>query len=127
MWGRDAFEVFLNSQPERVSHYFEFEVAANNQWIDLEIDKTEEPFNDASWNSGFEHATRIEARRHLWTAEMRIPLAAMNVREVLATARQRVLLSRSSPQAVYASRQSKGAAGPRYEVHARPRNSKRRR
>ena len=40
LWDRDVVEVFLNPQPERVNHYYEFEVAPNNQWIDLEIDKT---------------------------------------------------------------------------------------
>jgi hypothetical protein len=82
LWNRDVVEVFLNPQPERMNHYFEFEVAPNNQWIDLEIDKTRNPFNDASWNSGFEHATRIDADRHVWTAEMRIPLTAMNVKQL---------------------------------------------
>jgi len=72
-------EVFLNPQPERVDHYYEFEVAPNNQWVDLEIDKTKEPFNDASWNSGFEHAARIDAKNHIWTTEMRIPIESMNV------------------------------------------------
>ena len=81
LWDRDVVEVFLNPQPERVNHYFEFEVAPNNQWIDLEIDKTKDPFNDASWNSGFEHAARIVAEHHVWTTEMRIPLAAMNVKD----------------------------------------------
>jgi Carbohydrate family 9 binding domain-like len=80
LWDRDVVEVFLNPQPERVNRYFEFEVAPNNQWIDLEIDKTKDPFNDASWNSGFEHATRIDAEHHVWSAEMRIPLAVMNVK-----------------------------------------------
>jgi len=82
LWDRDVVEVFLNPQPERMNHYFEFEVAPNNQWIDLEIDKTRDPFNDDSWNSGFEHATRIDAEHHVWTAEMRIPLAAMNVKQL---------------------------------------------
>ena len=82
LWNRDVVEVFLNPQPERMNHYFEFEVAPNNQWIDLEIDKTRNPFNDASWNSGFEHVTRIDARHHVWTAEMRIPLTAMNVKQL---------------------------------------------
>ena len=82
LWNRDVVEVFLNPQPERMNHYFEFEVAPNNQWIDLEIDKTRNPFNDASWNSGFEHATRIDAEQHVWTAEMRIPLTAMNVKQL---------------------------------------------
>jgi len=81
LWDRDVVEVFLNPQPDHVNHYFEFEVAPNNQWIDLEIDKTKDPFNDASWNSGFEHATRIDAEHHLWTTEMRLPLAAMNVKD----------------------------------------------
>jgi len=77
LWNRDVAEVFLNPQPERISHYYEFEVAPNNQWIDLEIEKKNSPFNDASWNSGFEHATRIDTENHVWTAEMRIPLSAV--------------------------------------------------
>lgn len=81
LWDRDVVEVFLNPQPERMNHYFEFEVAPNNQWIDLEIDKAKDPFNDPSWNSGFEHATRIDAEHHVWATEIRIPLAAMNVKD----------------------------------------------
>lgn len=82
LWNRDVAEVFLNPQPERISHYYEFEVAPNNQWIDLEIEKKNEPFNDASWNSGFQHATRIDDENHVWMAEMRIPLRSMNVQTV---------------------------------------------
>src|SRR5437867_7699003 len=82
LWDRDVVEVFLNPQPERVNHYYEFEVAPNNQWIDLEIDKTKNPFNDAAWNSGFEHATRIDAKNHVWTAEIRIPISSMNVHAI---------------------------------------------
>jgi hypothetical protein len=96
LWDRDVVEVFLNPQPDHVSHYFEFEVAPNNQWIDLEIDKTKEPFNDASWNSGFEHATRIEAKQHVWTTEMRIPLAAMSVKEIPTGAEWRVNFFRAA-------------------------------
>lgn len=83
LWDRDVAEVFVNPQPERVSHYYEFEVAPNNQWIDLEIDKTKVPFNDAGWNSGFAHATRIgqsgDPAGRVWTCEMRIPVAALGV------------------------------------------------
>jgi cellulose/xylan binding protein with CBM9 domain len=96
LWDRDVVEVFLNPEPDRVNHYFEFEVAPNNQWLDLEIDKTKDPFNDASWNSGFEHATRIDAEHHTWTAEMRIPLASMNVREIRPGAQWRVNLFRAA-------------------------------
>jgi len=53
LWNRDVVEVFVNPQPERVNHYYEFEVSPNNQWIDLEIDKDKDPFNDAGWDAGF--------------------------------------------------------------------------
>ena len=43
LWNRDVVgEVFLNPRPDRVTHYYEFEVAPNNQWIDLEIEKNED-------------------------------------------------------------------------------------
>lgn len=77
LWERDVVESFIAPDPERPSHYFEFEVAPNNQWIDLEINLTQQPFNNAHWNSGFEHATRVDAARHLWTSEWRIPLSSL--------------------------------------------------
>jgi hypothetical protein len=79
LWERDVVETFLNPKPEDPSHYYEFEVAPTNQWIDLEIHLHRHPFNNAKWNSGFEHATRIDAAHHIWTAEIRIPVAAMKV------------------------------------------------
>lgn len=79
LWNKDVAEVFLNPQPERLWHYYEFEVAPNNQWIDLEITGKGIEAHDAKWNSGFEHATHVDAQNHIWTAEMRIPLSAMNV------------------------------------------------
>src|SRR5690242_7906583 len=96
LWDRDVVEVFLNPQPERVNHYFEFEVAPNNQWIDLEIDKTKDPFNDASWNSGFEHATSINAKNHIWTVEMRIPVSSMNLSAIRPGAEWRVNFFRAA-------------------------------
>jgi hypothetical protein len=80
LWNRDVVEVFLNPQPERFNHYYEFEVAPNNQWIDLEIDLDKTPFNSAAWNSDFEHATRIDASNQTWTCEMRIPITAMGAK-----------------------------------------------
>lgn len=84
LWDRDVVEVFLNPQPERLNHYFEFEVAPNNLWIDLEIDLDKNPFNDAGWDSHFEHITRIDAQKHSWTCEMRIPVSALGVASPLA-------------------------------------------
>ena len=84
LWERDVVEIFLNPQPERLRHYYEFEVAPNNLWIDLEIDLDKTPFNDPKWDSGFEHATQIDAQNHVWTCEMRIPVAAMKGTKPLA-------------------------------------------
>jgi hypothetical protein len=78
LWDRDVVEAFIAPDPARSSHYFEFEVAPNNQWVDLEIDLSRQPFNSAQWNSGFEHATRVDAVRHLWTSEWRIPVASLS-------------------------------------------------
>jgi hypothetical protein len=79
LWNKDVAEVFLNPQPERLWHYYEFEVAPNNQWVDLDITGQGIGTHDAKWNSGFEHATHLDSKNHIWTMEMRIPLSSMNV------------------------------------------------
>ncbi|MCE5309067.1 MAG: carbohydrate-binding family 9-like protein [Acidobacteriales bacterium] len=77
LWDRDVVEVFVNPVPVRIHHYYEFEVAPNNQWIDIDVDlKRDSPW-DWSWRSGFAHATRIDTKRKLWTCEMRIPVLSM--------------------------------------------------
>lgn len=96
LWNRDVVEVFLNPEPKRVSHYYEFEVAPNNQWIDLEIEKTKTPFNDAAWNSGFEHATKIDEKNHLWLTEMRIPLLSVGVEKISSGDQWRVNFFRAA-------------------------------
>jgi hypothetical protein len=95
LWNRDVVEVFINPQPERVNHYYEFEVSPNNLWIDLEIDKDQSPFNDASWNSHFDHATRIDAEHHIWTCEMRIPVESMGAKGISPGAEWRLNLFRA--------------------------------
>lgn len=95
LWNRDVVEVFINAQPERVNHYYEFEVSPNNLWIDLEINKDHSPFNDASWDSGFDHATHIDAEHHTWTCEMRIPVAALGASEITAGAEWRLNMFRA--------------------------------
>jgi len=90
LWNRDVVEVFINPQPERFQHYYEFEVSPNNQWIDLEIDLEKTPFNDAHWDSHFEHATRINKQSRVWTCEMRIPVSSMSVDQINAGTEWRV-------------------------------------
>jgi Glycoside hydrolase 123, catalytic domain/Carbohydrate family 9 binding domain-like/Glycoside hydrolase 123 N-terminal domain len=95
LWNRDVVEVFINAQPERVNHYYEFEVSPNNLWIDLEINKDQSPFNDANWDSGFDHATRIDREHHIWICEMRIPVAALGAKEIFAGAEWRLNMFRA--------------------------------
>jgi hypothetical protein len=74
---RDVVEAFINPQPERFRHYYEFEMAPNNQWWDIEIDLTKH--GNIDWDSHFDHATKIDAEHKIWTLEMRIPVKPMNV------------------------------------------------
>lgn len=98
LWERDVVEVFVNPQPERMNHYYEFEVSPNNQWIDLEIDKTRDPFCDAAWDSRFTHATRVEAKSRLWNCEMRIPLESLCVDKILPGSEWRINFFRADGQ-----------------------------
>jgi len=104
LWNRDVAEVFLNPQPERLTHYYEFEVAPNNQWVDLEITRGAQPNHDASWNSGFEHAVRVDAKKHLWMVEMRIPLPPIGASEIKPGTEWRVNFFRAAGQGQDAQR-----------------------
>ena len=73
----DVVEAFINPQPERFRHYYEFEMAPNNQWWDIEIDLTKH--GNIDWDSHMDHVTRIDAAHKIWTLEMRVPVKPMNV------------------------------------------------
>jgi len=79
LWDRDVVEVFLNPRPDQLHQYFEFEVAPNGQWVDLDIDLRKDLFYDHTWDSGFQHATRIDPVARIWMCEMKIPTAAVHV------------------------------------------------
>ena len=95
LWDRDVVEAFINPNPERINHYYEFEVSPNNLFIDLEIDKDKTPFNDAHWDSHFEHATHIDPAQHIWTCEMRIPVDTMGVQKISVGDKWRLNLFRA--------------------------------
>lgn len=95
LWEKDVVESFINPQPEHPSHYYEFEVAPTNQWIDLEIDLDRTPSGNPKWNSGFKHATRIDPARHVWTSEWRIPAQSMKVERIRPNAEWRLNFYRS--------------------------------
>lgn len=79
LWDRDVVEAFINPFPERMNTYWEFEVAPNNQWIDLAINLDQDPVLAADWDSGFVHATRVDEDRKEWACEMAIPVSSMGI------------------------------------------------
>jgi hypothetical protein len=77
LYVRDVVEAFINPQPERFRHYYEFEMAPNGQWWDIEIDLTKG--GNIDWDSHFDHVTRVDAENKVWVLEMRIPVRSMHV------------------------------------------------
>jgi hypothetical protein len=94
LWNRDVVEAFINPHPESFLHYYELEVAPNNQWIDLEIDLSKTPMNDAGWDSHFDHATKVDAEHKMWTVEMRIPASSMKANAIRSGDEWRINLYR---------------------------------
>jgi hypothetical protein len=77
LWEKDVVEAFIGADFDDIDSYKEFEVAPNNDWLDLDIGRRSKKV-DWAWNSGWQHATQNNASRKVWTCEMRIPLASID-------------------------------------------------
>jgi hypothetical protein len=75
LWERDVVEAFIAPDPARNNHYSEYEVAPNGEKLDLLLRL---PDKDFQWNSGFETAVRIDDQKHLWYAEIRVPMSSLS-------------------------------------------------
>ena len=85
LWNWNVAEVFIGSDFADIKRYKEFEVSPHNEWIDLDIDLNKPHHEDGwKWNSGFEHAARIDEKSHVWYMAMRIPFKALDGRPVKA-------------------------------------------
>lgn len=61
LWDRDVCEIFLAPDKYESRKYFEFEIAPNGEWIDLEIfQKPDERITDFEYVSGMQSAAKIE-------------------------------------------------------------------
>lgn len=92
LWDRDVVEVFLGADHNNINRYAEFEVAPTNERLDVTIDLPNKNFD---WNSGFASAVRIDTAAHLWTAEIRIPIASFSSKPPAPNTRYRLNLFRS--------------------------------
>lgn len=78
LWNWNVAEVFIGSDFQNIRRYKEFEISPQGEWVDLDIDLDKPHHEDGwLWNSGFEHAARIDESRHIWYAALRIPLVAL--------------------------------------------------
>jgi hypothetical protein len=93
LWDRDVVEVFLGPDPQRLSHYAEFEVAPTGEQLDVLVDL---PDKDFPWSARFEAAVNVDERRKVWTTELRIPLAALRAHPPKVGERWRLNLYRHS-------------------------------
>jgi hypothetical protein len=81
LWNWDVAEVFIGSDFSDIKRYKEFEVSPQGEWIDLDVDLHKPHHEDGwTWNSGFEAAARIDEKKHVWYAAMRIPFSAIDAR-----------------------------------------------
>jgi hypothetical protein len=80
LWKWNVAEVFIGSDFHNIKRYKEFEVSPQSEWVDLDIN-LDNPHHEEGWvwNSGFQHAARMDASKHIWYAAIRIPFAALDV------------------------------------------------
>ena len=93
LWEKDVVEAFVGPDPQRPNHYAEFEVAPTGEKLDVLVDL---PDKDFAWRSGCEAAAKLDRRAKVWTAELRIPLAALASTKPTPGTRWRLNLYRHS-------------------------------
>ncbi len=91
LWDRDVVEFFCAPNPALLTHYTEYEWAPNNEALDLRLRR---PDADFGWSSGMEWQVWVDVKRRVWTAEVRIPLAALSETAPTAGTRWRANLYR---------------------------------
>ena len=74
LWDRDVAEAFLQPDPSRPRYYQEFEVSPNGMWIDLDIF----PGGLSDLKSGLRRSVWLDPEQHTWTAELAIPMVALD-------------------------------------------------
>ena len=84
-------EAFIGDDLQKITRYTEFEVAPSNERLDVKLDSPEKDF---AWDSRFESAIKIDEPRHVWTAEVRIPLQKLSATKPSAGTRWRLNLYR---------------------------------
>jgi alpha-galactosidase len=78
LWDRDVAEVFLQPDLSLPRSYWEFEVAPNGKWIDLDIALGEKPpGHKGDPRSGIKVRTQVAEAKKVWTADMALPMRTL--------------------------------------------------
>jgi hypothetical protein len=72
LWDYDVVELFIGADFDNIQRYKEYEVSPQNEWVDLDIRKDENKY-DQKWNSGMQSAVRVDNENKVWYCVMRIP------------------------------------------------------
>ena len=77
LWDRDVCEIFIAPDASQKNKYFEFEIAPNGEWIDLDIEilASQERKTDWDYKSGMTSAARIEKDKVVMA--IKIPFASL--------------------------------------------------
>jgi Carbohydrate family 9 binding domain-like len=81
LWDWDVTEIFVGSDFQTITHYQEFQVSPQSEWVDLDIDRVKPlPEGGWKWNSGMKVAARIDKEKKVWYGEMMIPFQSIDKR-----------------------------------------------
>jgi len=96
LWDRDVVEFFLGDNWTNIKVYREFEIAPTGDWVDLAIDlnRKDDDYNAAAWNSGWQRQARIDEKNHIWYAASRVPLHSVSEKKVVPGTKWRANLYR---------------------------------
>ena len=73
LWDRDVAEVFIQTDPGQPRRYWEFEIAPNGMWIDLDIS----PEGKRDPKSGMKSRVVVDEAEKQWTAEVALPMRSL--------------------------------------------------
>jgi hypothetical protein len=74
LWMRDVAEIFIRPDDWETSHYLEFEISPNGDWLDLDIS----PGKKSILSCEMKSRVTMDAERKTWTAELASPSACFN-------------------------------------------------
>jgi len=91
LWEWDVTEIFVGADFDNITHYREYQVSPQAEWVDLDINRNQPlPEGGWRWNSGMKVAARVDKSKKIWYGEMMIPIRSIMNRAPKAGDKMRV-------------------------------------